>query len=546
VGREIREDIDALAKKQENAVFLEEDLSEGRNRSSSSSKRYAELLVIMEDTKRLIDSIDDVTPSINLWVSSLGGIQTEPASFSPSRLLQASYLVNVGDTQYIIDPSQPMQIGPDFTLSVYMLFRGHASQNREPYGLEDGQRKPMWQEVVHKARVRLYRMPPDSIYTGEPGFDISLSSYIYQLQIVENLDDGRLHTFEDGNMEPGPYNGVSSAGIRELIPVAQISKLFYADVGRILNITNEDGASSNPVLLLKRDVQQISPETFENGSAHQQSGLDLIECFDDQSILSNSTLSDLCPQDDVDRQLREESQSAEIGQDGSEGQPQILPTNPGNSKPPSQWSFSHNLDPEWIAMEVFEIDDSTSSTDEDEDEPTPEEEEDLPTTVKPRRTKATPRTSVDINLVNQLNRMGLASSAPSSRPSSSHSQVPSDHPPFSTSTELANHHHHHQSTTAQSPTTLIERSPFGAIKTSLSLLEMLLRLTSLQEFEQTTHLAIPDHVLKFYLDESASESGLHGKERWAARAEAARKVGFDPYVDAPTGDKNAGLWRGPL
>jgi hypothetical protein len=73
-------------------------------------------------------------------------------------------------------------------------------------------------------------------------------------------------------------------------------------------------------------------------------------------------------------------------------------------------------------------------------------------------------------------------------------------------------------------------SPLGAITSSLSLLEILIRLASLQEFQQTSHLAIPDHILTFFLEETSS-TGLVGDSHWKARKEAKAKVGFDPYTD---------------
>lgn len=42
------------------------------------------------------------------------------------------------------------------------------------------------------------------------------------------------------------------AGIREVVPIHELSKIFYADTGKILNIGNE-GETNSPVLLLKRD-----------------------------------------------------------------------------------------------------------------------------------------------------------------------------------------------------------------------------------------------------------------------------------------------------
>ncbi|KAK6834407.1 hypothetical protein PG990_000772 [Apiospora arundinis] len=543
-SRELREDIDALAKKLEVAALLEEEKTQAGH-ATSAKQRHDDMVAIMGQMKYLIVSIDDAIPLINLWVSAIGGIQTQQASFSPARLLQASMLLNVGDTQYVLNPGRHMQIGPDFTLSLYMLFRGHANpQEGEPYGLEDGQRKPTWQEVVHKARVRLYRSPPLG-QSAEEGY-----AYSYQLQIVEDMDDGRVHTLDDGNIEPTSYDGVPLAGIREVIPVGQISKMFYADVGRILNITNDDGVSSNPVLLLKRDVQQATPQTEFSPSSNENHSLEdhgyggrvlgSIEeaehATPESTDIAPETEEDLDPQDIIDRQLREESQVKESIEDESKA---IMTTKSSKleSTSKAQWTIPPNLDPEWMALEVFELDEEEVSSTAD-DESTTQETSDHPNYQR------TSRAPIDGNLISQLHRMSIASS-PTSRPISSHSQTQATEPDVS-SQSVSHYHGHppppshstdlHNRQQAQLSPTAIERSPFGAIRTSLSLLEMLLRLTSLQEFEQTTHLAIPDHVLKFYLDESASESGLHGKERWAARADAARKMGFDPYTDAPGGE----------
>ncbi|KAK7935527.1 Ran-specific GTPase-activating 30 [Apiospora marii] len=540
-SRELREDIDALAKKLEEAAIFEEETAQ-TGHAPSAKQLHADMVAILSQMKYVIVSIDDAIPLINLWVSAIGGIQTQQSAFSPARLLQASMLLNVGDTQYVLNPGRSMQIGPDFMLSLYMLFRGHASpQEGEPYGIEEGQRKPTWQEVIHKARVRLYRSPPRRQFADEvtPGY-----AYSYQLQIVEDLDDGRVHTLENGNIEPTLYDGVRLAGIKEMIPVGQISKMFYADVGRILNITNDDGVSSNPVLLLKRDVQQTTPQTETSPTSAEGAVLGSIE--EGPEDVAPDSEEELDPQDVIDRQIREESQVKEWPEDESTViQPTTRSKLEGAAK--TQWTIPPNLDPEWMALEVFELDEDDSSTADDESS-TQEAAGHQPY----QRTSHTP---IDGNLINQLHRMSIASpsSVPmTSRPNSSHSQQSQAGPAVSSSQQSLAHYHGHppppppfDSTEPAAPTTphqnqlsptAMERSPFGAIRTSLSLLEMLLRLASLQEFEQTTHLAIPDHVLKFYLDESASESGLHGKERWAARAEAARKMGFDPYTDAPVGE----------
>ncbi|KAI1175233.1 RanGTP-binding protein-domain-containing protein [Nemania sp. FL0916] len=520
-ARALREDIDALGDRQRNAASVQTPPSQSaRDAKAVAARQHAELVGIIGDIKELITSIDDAIPLINLWVSALGGIQASPSSFSPSRLLQASMLLNVGDTQFILDPSHPMQIGPDFTLSLYMLFRGHASAHgaEESYGIEEGQRKPMWQEVMHKARVRLLRIPPDDrldeSVSGNPR-----AHYAYLLQVVEDLDDGRVHTVENHDSSPTSYDGLSIAGIRECIPIHQISKMFYADVGKILNINNDDDAMGSPVLLLKRDVNAMSVDTMP--VTHDPSDPVLTIESPDDSIPSDTPPSEKDIQHDIDFQLRrdmglvDEPTSTPLSSQTALTQPK-----------PEKWQIPSNIDPEWIALEVFDIDESTADSDSASDatgdgKPSTPDDED-PFGCRPRHTG---RSSVDANLITQLNRMNIAS-----RPSSSDSSASHTHNGETTTTPSRSLNPR-ATTTALTPRKLIERSPFAAIQTSLSLLEMLLRLTTLQEFEQTTHLAIPDHVLKFYLDASASTSGLHGRDREAAKAAAERKVGFDPYAD---------------
>lgn len=78
-------------------------------------------------------------------------------------------------------------------------------------------------------------------------------------------------------------------------------------------------------------------------------------------------------------------------------------------------------------------------------------------------------------------------------------------------------------------------SPGAGIRTSLSLLEMLVRLTSLQQFQQASHLAINDELLNFFLEESSTTGAAAGDtdQRKRVRMEARQKVGFDPYNESP-------------
>jgi hypothetical protein len=72
------------------------------------------------------------------------------------------------------------------------------------------------------------------------------------------------------------------------------------------------------------------------------------------------------------------------------------------------------------------------------------------------------------------------------------------------------------------------------IKTTLSLLEMLMKLAALQQFRQESHLAIEDELLNFFLEDSATAgAGADKDHRQRLRHDAMRRVGFDPYDESP-------------
>lgn len=459
-----------------------------------------------------------------------------PTGISPSRFLQASFFLNLGDTQFASDPSRPVQIGPNFNLSLYMLFVGHSQttshpgsrgharpatpdpsragspQKDEPYGFGEGERRPIWQEVLHKARVRLCRTPiqwgfdhnqgyvPDSFLmpdqqSGYPGDDAfgRPDEYAYHIELVEDLNDGRVH--EDGETKTRPYDTITQAGIRESIPIHQVSRIFYTDSGRILNIGNSDEAGNNPILLLKRDVSASGNTEFEEDApdCHQ---------FNPTKAISGPGGDDAdYEQDEIDRQLREETGS---------------PDSKAVEKPhPLGLHLPPHLDPEWLAFEVF-TEDSNGDSEESEDEAQEEsEDEQTVPTIKAKRPAASHSPSLDANLMAQIKTLSIQSPTGLNEISST---------PASKELERLDARREEQ---------FVARSPFSSITSSLSLMEMLIRLTSLQEFQQAAHLSIPDHILSFFLEET-STTGLKGEARWRMRNEAERRVGFDPYTDTPT------------
>ncbi|KAL2689879.1 hypothetical protein Neosp_003942 [[Neocosmospora] mangrovei] len=526
LAKSLHKEIVSLGRRIEAATTLSSDSDSDGAQSKSPPISQDDLLAIVTSIKALLERIDRDIPLLQLAITASGeSLSTSlPTGISPSRLLQASTLLIVGDTQFAQDPTRPVQIGPAFTLSLYMLFLGHAStltpqsatgttisngtlassssaqslNDNRVYGLGEGDRKPLWQEVLHKARVRICRTRRDFFFDSRTGYHAGclaslptpVSSensweYAYHLEIIEDLDDGRLH---DDEQDTRSYDDIPKAGIRESIPVHELSKIFYTDTGRILNIGSATDSEQRPVLLLKRDTRATPSKPDVEGIAGfiEDSG----DCVKSTMIEARDAEDD---QADVDRQLLQESRDSS--------------TNPKKAAPireHSKWKFPAHLDPEWIALEVFEEDDEEAAEDDDDaslDSGTMGKQETPPRQGTPRD-----RRSLDSRVVDQIKRLSL------SGPEQSSSLQP---------------------VTAAETENFVARSPFGAITTSLSLMEMLIRLASLQEFQQASHLSIPDHILTFFLEET-STTGLVGETQWRARSEAKRRMGFDPYTDTPT------------
>ena len=286
--KSLRWDIQALGTRLPNAASDEEDSRRGSSKAKSAAQKAADLKTVTMEINGLLERIEDAVPLINLAVTTSGVrlSTTLPTTVSPSRLLQASMFLSAGDAHYMSDSCTSLQIGPTFTLSVYMLFTGHVRPQDE-----EGLRSTTWKEVMHKAKVKLLRTSLDNISeiprckagNGTQQSSEQLDSrgqlrgsakgdeFAYQLLIVEDLDDGRVHTFEADDDQPTRFDEVNLAGIREVVPIHEVSKVFYADTGKILNIGNAEDAN-NPILLIKRDVTAPLPRAMLEVAAMQGEG----------------------------------------------------------------------------------------------------------------------------------------------------------------------------------------------------------------------------------------------------------------------------------
>ncbi|KAL8628221.1 hypothetical protein Q9189_006074 [Teloschistes chrysophthalmus] len=493
--KSLRWDIQALGQRLASAATTDEHARNGKVKAQDKVQHVLEVKRVIQSIKKLLSKIEDAVPLVNLAITASGTSlsSTLPTTVSPSRLLQASTFLTAGDSQYSLDPSQSVQIGPTFTLSMYMLFSGHIRPH-----FEEDIRESTWKEVMHKANVKLMRVALDALYDlpgekatremlngtnpqspsskGSKGLkkdpndyfssenkdQALVDEYAYQLVIVEDLEDDRVHTFEDDGPQPGSFGDVNLAGIREALPVHEISKIFYADTGKILNIGTE-GEVNSPILLLKRDVNAIPPRRMM-----QRQSDELLE------VSPNTAASN-------------ESHPIRLGQESTSTSATSTPRK-GMPQAPNPWRIPLDLDPEWMAFEVY----VESEASDDGSEPD--------ASSKPSRSS-----SVEPNMINAMSRLRLKPSSSTSSPSH----------PASSSSQAG----------PQLPLT----------RTSLSLLETILRLLSLQQFQQIPHLSIPDELLNFFLSESASTGATSGNvdERKRVRDDARRRVGFDPYDESP-------------
>ncbi|TID12919.1 Ran-binding-domain-containing protein [Venturia nashicola] len=516
--KELRLEIQNLGVRLSKAAADEELSRKGSSRAKSREQNDLELDIIVGDMERLLARIEDAVPLINLAITTSGVSlsTTLPPSVSPSRLLQASTFLTSGDANYAARPGTPVEVGPVFVLSVYMLFTAHALRPHD----SEGVRETTWQEVIHKARVKLMRVPLDRIY-DLPGsmsetFGQSVNGALprddgyfptdvpsqgkayefgYQLLIVEDFDDDRMHD----EHEQEPFQDVARAGIREVIPVHQVSKLFYADTGKILNIGNE-GEATNPILLVKRDVNAEPPRRMMQRQDTEPNEKVSLSTEVDEERAASEDADEIEDEDGPDAQLRRESSAA--------FEPQSPETLAPDSPKHKKWSFPPNLDPEWMALEVYH-----EAPDTDDEEYDTSAVDDSSPAAKPSFSPLDPLTAA-------FNSLRFRSPTPTPSPGAENFR----------GSQLV-----HKPALQPPENILPVNTPsLPNLRSSLSLLELLIRLTALQQFQQSSHLAITDELLNFFLhDSSTTGAGADTEYRKKVRRDARRRVGFDPYDESP-------------
>lgn len=227
----LRYDIQKLGQRLDNAAQEEQRLRDRGCRGAARDDADHELVAIINQIKLLLARIEDAVPLISLAITTSGvNLSTKlSGTISPSRLLQASTFLTTADTRFTSNPNVRLQVGPTYLVSLYMLFAGHSTR-------AEGN-ETTWTTVFKKAKVKLWRVPLNQLYSlpGEVAdsqihnndsvpAEAKATEYGYQLTIVEDLDDGLVHEPEECGPTPGPFDDVQNAGIRDIVPVHEVSK----------------------------------------------------------------------------------------------------------------------------------------------------------------------------------------------------------------------------------------------------------------------------------------------------------------------------------
>ncbi|KAJ6256158.1 hypothetical protein Dda_8993 [Drechslerella dactyloides] len=459
--KSLREDIENLGVRISSAADTEEKLKSTKKKGQHDQSTAK---MIIAEIKDLTKRIEDAVPLISLSVTASGASlsTTMPQSVSPSRLLQASTILSVADQLYAQNPFQERQVGSAFTLTLYQLFAGHA--HRTGPKVEEF----TWQEVAYKCKVKILRVPLH--YGGsEAHNELGAETYMrgaekadefaYELRIIEDLDDGRVHE-EKGE----PFDDVPNAGRQLSVPIHQISKIFYTNSGKLLGID-----AVTPVLLLKRNPEADPPRRLLDRIGRYERDDDDLSEVDGHSTHANQSLIE------YNTSYHSETDSKKT-------------------------EFPDHLDKEWLALEIWQ------EPLEDEDD---EDEEDESVTSDGKEQRPEPSYTIASLIPGLSSLLGGKQTTP-----------PASHP---------------TTVSVKKPDAVVKEefnTNSGTISTlsdprllSLSLLECLLRLAGLQNYQQTSHLFVHDELLNMFLSDAYSDEKGRRRERVAAK----KKIGFDPF-----------------
>ncbi|CAG8608109.1 792_t:CDS:2, partial [Paraglomus brasilianum] len=232
---QLRKEIDAFAHK----ITMETLTVEAED---TEKMRKFDHMSMIKDMQALTNKIEKFVPYLNLVLTTSGTNLgwSLPNSVSPSRLMQASSLLNDTHHKFIKSTEPSTRVGSPFKVKLYYLFAG----NVRPKSVGDF----TWKEEFTKCNAEVIRIRNNNNGNEEEG------EFCYELVLTEDLNDGRYHEeFDMGDRKKqketiaklGKSN-VTIPGKVKRITVRNISRLYYNSSGSLLNIEE----SKSPVLVI--------------------------------------------------------------------------------------------------------------------------------------------------------------------------------------------------------------------------------------------------------------------------------------------------------
>ncbi|CAG8627087.1 11027_t:CDS:2, partial [Paraglomus occultum] len=228
---QLRKEIDAFAHK----------ITSTAESDDTAKMRKFDHTAMIKDMQALTNKIEKFVPYLNLVLATSGTNLgwSLPNSVSPSRLMQASSLLNDTHHEFIKFTEPSIRVGSPFKVKLYYLFAG----NVRPKSVGDF----TWKEEFTKCDAEVIRIRNNN-HGNEEG------EFCYELILTEDLNDGRYHEeFDMGDRKKqketiaklGKSNVIIPGKVKR-ITVRNISRLYYNSSGSLLNIEE----SKSPVLVI--------------------------------------------------------------------------------------------------------------------------------------------------------------------------------------------------------------------------------------------------------------------------------------------------------
>lgn len=454
---------------------------------------------LIKEIELLIQKIERFVPYLNLIMTTSGANLnwSLPNSVSPSRFLQSSNLLSEANRKFANSKDEQIRVGPIYKLKLYYMFTASV----RPKSIKDF----TWKEEFTKCNASLNRV------RGIEGKKKKKSKeFIYELVLIEDLNDGRYHEeFDTEDLAKqkettsklGKPNEIIPGKVLR-IPVSDISRLYYTSSGSLLNIEE----SRSPVLVLKiikglsksRIIKEgtmnakdtgsnplyvppivVTPEKRKKDSKYQMNAeFYALELFQESDDIPNINDQELEENEEEEIYSSDEEGEEEVEDETHSPKKALSPITPDEPETPS---------PRRIALPLT---------------PTPSEPEYL-STPSPRKIPLPPSPEKDEDSTisdeseNEANKVSRNNT---------------------TNTEGTEFQKTHDITNNGKEVLEVSESQDESNETiensmkTLSLLEFILRLSALEVSEQKSHLEVTDEKLNLFLRDEDSSGASAGSQ----------------------------------